>query len=218
MRNSSCFLFFERGIFMQKLLSFHREYTFDGKKYFYDKCRKKYILKTPEEIIRQTTVKFFRWKLHTPLRNIQTEVSMKRYGYPERRDRADILILQPDGNTILAVVECKAAYISIDEKVIAQLLRYAKALNSEFAFATNGSDLRVFRFDQRSGYKETECPASYKRMCRSNYNETPQAMTLSSRPDLKTLENITYVRRHYDSYIGRQTREHLKKKRYWPQQ
>lgn len=158
----------------------------------------------------------FRWKLHTPLRNIQTEVSMKRYGYPERRDRADILILRPDGNTILAVVECKAAYISIDEKVIAQLLRYAEALNSEFAFATNGSDLRVFRFDQKSGYKETECPASYKRMCRSNCNETPQAMTLSSRPDLKTLENITYVRRHYDSYIGRQTREHLKKKRCWP--
>lgn len=119
MRNSSCFLFFERGIFMQKLLSFHREYTFDGKKYFYDKCRKKYILKTPEKIKRQTTVKFFRWKLHIPLRNIQTEVSMKRYGYPERRDRADILILRPDGNTILAVVECKAAYIPIDEKVIA---------------------------------------------------------------------------------------------------
>ena len=79
----------------------------------------------------------------------------------------------------------KAGHTPFDEKVIAQLLRYAKALNSEFAFATNGSDLRVFG--------------------------------LIRDPDLKTLENITYVRRHYDSYIGRQTREHLKKKRYWPQ-
>ena len=117
-------------------------------------------------------------------------------------------------------MECKAAYIPIDEKVIAQLLRYAKALNSEFAFATNGSDLRVFRFDQRSGYKETECPASYKRMCRSNCNETPQAMTLSSRPDLKTLENITYVRRHYDLsliHISKRVRLQRKKQKKWYQ-
>lgn len=77
---------------------------------------------------------------------------MKRYRYLGRKDRADLLLLRRDCRTILAVVECKAAGIPIDEKVVDQLLRYAHALNVEYAFATNGTELRIYRFNQKDGY------------------------------------------------------------------
>ncbi len=180
--------------YIPKLFYLHKEYIRDGKRCLYDKCRKKYIAKTPEEVVRQSVIRYFRWILHTPLRNIQTEVSLKRYGHLGRKDRADILLLRPDCHTILAVIECKAVGIPIDEKVIDQLLRYANALNTEYAFATNGTVLKVYRFNKKDGYIETECPTSYKEMCQSYCNETPQVMTLYSRADLEQLHNLKYIR------------------------
>lgn len=191
--------------YIPKLFHLHKEYIRDGKRCLYDNCRKKYVAKTPEEMVRQSVIQYFRWILHTPLRNMQTEVSMKRYGYLGRKDRADILLLRPDCHTILAVIECKAAGIPIDEKVIDQLLRYANALNTEYAFATNGTVLKVYRFNQKEGYIETECPTSYKEMCQSYCNETPQVMTLYSRTDLEQLHNLKYIRKNYDDYLGRQS-------------
>lgn len=191
--------------YIPKLFYLHKEYIRDGKRCLYDKCRKKYIAKTPEEVVRQSVIRYFRWILHTPLRNIQTEVSLKRYGHLGRKDRADILLLRPDFHTILAVIECKAVGIPIDEKVIDQLLRYANALNTEYAFATNGTVLKVYRFNKKDGYIETECPTSYKEMCQSYCNETPQVMTLYSRADLEQLHNLKYIRMNYDNYLGRQS-------------
>lgn len=111
----------------------------------------KKVVLTPEERVRQSVVSYFRWILRTPLRYMQTEVSMKRYGYTSRKDRADLLILRPDGNTILAVIECKAAHVEISEEVIGQMLRYAKALNTEYAFATNGHDFFAYGFQRKKG-------------------------------------------------------------------
>ena len=90
-----------------------KTYVSEGKEYVYDRCRRKKVVLTPEERVRQSVVSYFRWILRTPLRYMQTEVSMKRYGYTSRKDRADLLILRPDGNTILAVIECKAAHVEI---------------------------------------------------------------------------------------------------------
>lgn len=181
----------------------------DGRKYYFDKCRKKNIPVTPEEIVRQSIVAYFRWILRTPICYMQTEVSMKRYGYTNRKDRADILILRPDGKTILAVVECKADYVEITKDVIAQMIRYAKALNTEYAFATNGRVFIAYKYDKKKGYAPVKCPASYKQMCCSYTNKTPQMMSALKRDDLITLENSKYVRRNYDSIIGRQTKEEL---------
>lgn len=181
----------------------------NGKKYFFDKCRKKNVSATPEENIRQSMVAYFRWFFHTPMRYIQTEVSMKRYGYTSRKDRADILILRPDGKTILAVVECKADYVEINQEIIAQMIRYAKALNTEYAFATNGKIFITYKFNKKKGYIPAKCPQSYRSMCYSYNNAVPQTMTLSNRQELKVLENTRYIRKNYDSCIGRQTQEEL---------
>lgn len=188
----------------QKLLSSKTTET-EGKKYIYDKCRKKKVIATPEEYVRQTVLSYFRWFLRTPLHCIQTEVSMKQYGYTTKKDRADILILRPDGKTILAVVECKAEYIEINQEVIDQMLRYANTLNVEYAFATNGNILVSYRYDKSKGYIPVNCPQSYKKMCGSYNNTTPQIRTFTERTELARLNNITYIRKNYRDYIGSQT-------------
>lgn len=181
----------------------------EGKKYLYDKCRQKKVAATPEEYVRQMLVSYFRWILHTPIRYIQTEVSMKSYGYTNRKDRADILILRPDGNTILAVIECKASNIEINGAVTEQMLRYAKALNTEYAFAANGRELVSYRFDKKKSYVQVECPGSYREMCSSFENTVPQVKTIYERPELEMLNDTKFVRKTYDDYIGRETREEL---------
>ena len=186
-----------------------KTYVSEGKEYVYDRCRQKKVVLTPEERVRQSVVSYFRWILRTPLRYMQTEVSMKRYGYTSRKDRADLLILRPDGNTILAVIECKAAHVEISEEVIGQMLRYAKALNTEYAFATNGHDFFAYGFQRKKGYLPVECPGSYREMCLSCENPVPQSQTIGMRSDLHKLNDIKFIRRTYYDYIGGQTRDEL---------
>lgn len=186
-----------------------KTYVSEGKEYVYDRCRRKKVVLTPEERVRQSVVSYFRWILRTPLRYMQTEVSMKRYGYTSRKDRADLLILRPDGNTILAVIECKAAHVEISEEVIGQMLRYAKALNTEYAFATNGHDFFAYGFQRKKGYLPVECPGSYREMCLSCENPVPQSQTIGMRSDLHKLNDIKFIRRTYYDYIGGQTRDEL---------
>ena len=131
-----------------KIIRFFQLKENRNRKYVYDKSRKKEVAATPEEKVRQAVVAYFRWILHTPIRYIQTEISMKRYGYIGNKDRADIIVLRPDGETVLAVIECKADYVEISKDVIAQMLRYAETLNAEFAFSTNGKKLVSYGFDK----------------------------------------------------------------------
>ena len=119
------------------------------------------------------------------------------------------MILRPDGNTILAVIECKAAHVEISEEVIGQMLRYAKALNTEYAFATNGHDFFAYGFQRKKGYLPVECPGSYREMCLSCENPVPQSQTIGMRSDLHKLNDIKFIRRTYYDYIGGQTRDEL---------
>lgn len=135
----------------------------------------------------------------------------KKYVYDRcrRKDRADLLILRPDGNMILAVIECKAAHVEIGEEVIEQMLRYARTLNTEYAFATNGHDFFAYGFDRKKGYLPVECPDSYRKMCLSCENSVPQVQTIGMRSDLQKLNDIKFIRRTYYDYIGGQMRDEL---------
>lgn len=192
-----------------RLFPLPEAYESGGRQYIYDQCRRKSVMATPEEKIRQLVVHYLRRVLHTPIRCMQTEVSLRRYGYTNRNDRADIIILRPDGETVLAVIECKAPQVPIGEGVINQTLRYAKALNAEYAFAANGSELAVYGFDKRKGYVPIKAPGSYGKMCRSFNNAVPQIRTIDERPALQKLNSIKFVRKYYDDYIGRQTDDKL---------
>ncbi|MCW8897478.1 MAG: type I restriction enzyme HsdR N-terminal domain-containing protein [Flavobacteriales bacterium] len=104
------------------------------KEYIFDVIRKKYLVLTPEEWVRQHVVSFLINHKHFPKSFIVIE---KGLVYNEMQKRADVLIysqqLQP-----LFLVECKAPHIKISEATFEQIARYNMVFKVPYLLVTNG--------------------------------------------------------------------------------
>ena len=104
------------------------------RKYIFDSFRKKYVLLTAEENVRQHFAHFLINKFNYPAGRIGIEVSLK-YGSVERR--CDIVVYNKNRRPAL-IVEFKAASVDITEAVFDQIVRYHMVLKSPFIAVTNG--------------------------------------------------------------------------------
>lgn len=131
-------------------------YNKEGK--IYSHIRKKYLVATPEEKVRQEftcrLVNEYKYKLE----QLGEELSTKE---GKRSARADIVIWKSiedkqNNNTPLIVVECKADYIYINEKDYAQGESYARILNAKFFITHNSYETRFWRIlkDKVPGYRQ----------------------------------------------------------------
>ena len=109
--------------------------TKKDKKYIYDIIRKKYILLTDEEKVRQLTIRFLIDELEIPKSQISTEKEFKIESGLKKR--FDIIVFNRNGK-IAILVECKSSKIKINTKVIDQILIYNKKLNAKYLMVTNG--------------------------------------------------------------------------------
>lgn len=96
--------------------------------------RKKWLVLTPEEWVRQHFINLLTEHLGYPKGLIKLEHSMK---YFKNAKRSDITVLDREGNTFL-LVECKSSDVSLDKKVLSQLSEYNKILDSKFLSISNG--------------------------------------------------------------------------------
>lgn len=100
----------------------------------FDVLRKKFVILTPEEWVRQHVVNFLLTEKKMPqsLLNVEKQLKvntiLKRY---------DLLVYNPDGSIHL-VVECKAASVPITQETFDQIARYNLALNAKYLMVTNG--------------------------------------------------------------------------------
>jgi len=106
-----------------------------GKEFIFDALRKKWLLLTPEEWVRQNLVQFLQTDLKYPAALIALEKEIK---LGELKKRFDILIYDANHNPWM-MIECKAAAIKMDEKVLQQVLRYNISIPVKFIIITNGS-------------------------------------------------------------------------------
>jgi len=100
----------------------------------FDIIRKKYVVLTPEEWVRQNFVHYLILSKKTPKSLIRIEMHLELNG---TRKRSDIVIHNQHGNPLLAV-ECKAPEIKITQSVFDQLARYNLKLNVPYLIVTNG--------------------------------------------------------------------------------
>ena len=118
----------------------------NGKKYIYDKVRKKDILFTPEEKVRQQVLTYLIDELKVPEYMIDEETAMSYYKVISSK-RPDILILKKDEKTgeavPMAVIECKRNNTLIDGVIIEQTLHYAEQLGCNYAMITDGDYVDV---------------------------------------------------------------------------
>lgn len=100
----------------------------------FDEIRKKFILLTPEEWVRQHVVKFLLEQKNYPKSHINVEKIIKLNGLTKRYD---VIVFQPDGKIIL-LVECKAPEVAISQNTFDQIARYNLKMDAQFMLVTNG--------------------------------------------------------------------------------
>ena len=121
--------------------------------YIFDVVRKKFVLLTPEEWVRQHVVNFLTVHKKYPLNRISVERELK---FNDLSKRTDILVYDRAGNIEL-LAEIKNPWISLDEVAVKQILTYNKTLNSRYLLLTNGQ--KIILFDSRSGEYLEDIPA-----------------------------------------------------------
>lgn len=134
-------------------------YKRQGKECYLDPVRQKLIYITPEETVRQQAISYLRDILGTPEEMIVVEQHLSHYGI-ESRKRADIVVHAMDDNNIqrpIAVVECKAPEVYLDEKAVNQMLDYCDLIGADYAMLVNGNRQICFRYNEQAHrYDEIE--------------------------------------------------------------
>ncbi|GAK97055.1 hypothetical protein JCM19294_561 [Nonlabens tegetincola] len=102
----------------------------------FDQVRKKFVVLTPEEWVRQHVVEFLLSRKRIPLNLLTVEKQIRVSGTLKRYD---IVSYNKDGSVHL-VVECKAPDVKITQETFDQIARYNKELQSEYLMVTNGLD------------------------------------------------------------------------------
>ena len=106
----------------------------ENKVAIFDEIRKKFIIITPEEWVRQHVVQFLLQEKKYPKSHINVEKLLK---INDLNKRYDIVVYNPDGS-IFILVECKAPEIKISQHTFDQIARYNMTLKSEYLMVTNG--------------------------------------------------------------------------------
>lgn len=109
--------------------------TEGDKDFVFDAMRKKWLLLTPEEWVRQNFVQYLIRTKNYPAALIALE---KEIALGELKKRFDILIYDTNHQPWM-MVECKAASIDINEAVLQQVLRYNISVPVKYIIITNGN-------------------------------------------------------------------------------
>ena len=105
----------------------------ENRNQIFDEVRKKWLVCTPEEWVRQHFIQWLITDKSFPISNIAIEGGLKLYTLQKRTD----IICYKNGSPLL-LVECKAPYVKIDQAVFDQLFRYNLEVKAPLLAVTNG--------------------------------------------------------------------------------
>lgn len=123
-------------------------YTFkqrekEGKLEVFDPIRRKWLLMTPEERVRQQFILYLLNVKMVPASHISVEHAITVNGLTKRYD---IVVYNIDKKPQI-VIECKAPEVEITQKVVEQAGRYNKTLHAPVLGVTNGTTNLFFTID-----------------------------------------------------------------------
>lgn len=105
-----------------------------GKVFIFDNIRKKYVVLTPEEWVRQHFVQHLIQNLHYPKALFRIESGLT---YNSRQKRSDILIRDREEKPWM-LVECKSDAIKLTQKAFNQIAVYNMTIGATYLAVTNG--------------------------------------------------------------------------------
>jgi len=102
--------------------------------FIFDEIRKKHLVLTPEEWVRQHFIHYLIVEKNFPRSLIQIEAGLS---LNDRQKRTDIVIFNKSGQRIM-VIECKAPAVKISQGVFDQAARYNSVHKAKWLVVTNG--------------------------------------------------------------------------------
>jgi hypothetical protein len=105
-----------------------------NKKYIFDLIRKKFILLTHEEWVRQNCIMFLinEQKIPKVLINVEKKIKVNNL-----TKRYDIIVYKPNGSVFL-LVECKSPKVNINQGTFNQISIYNSEIIAQYLMLTNG--------------------------------------------------------------------------------
>ncbi len=106
----------------------------ENKTLIFDIIRKKFMVLTPEEWVRQHVLHFLISEKKYPISHINVEKQLKLHNTVKRYD---IVVFNANGS-IQIVIECKAPKIKINQQTFDQIAQYNFVLQASYLLVTNG--------------------------------------------------------------------------------
>ena len=106
----------------------------ENKVSIFDEIRKKFIVLSPEEWVRQNVIQFLLQNKNYPKSYINVEKLIKVNGLNKRYDG---IVFKPNGEIFL-LIECKAPEVPISQDTFDQIARYNLELKAQYLMVTNG--------------------------------------------------------------------------------
>ena len=113
----------------------------EGRTYVFDPLRRRQVVLTPEEEVRQKVLYLLVEQLQVPAGLVAVEYSLKVNGMDKR---ADVVVFGKEGLPLM-IVECKAPTVTLTEAVLDQAVRYHSALKPNYLLLTNGTSMYCFK-------------------------------------------------------------------------
>jgi len=111
----------------------------------WDGLRGIYLTLTPEEWVRQHLIAYLVAACGVQPKRIVEEYAVNLNGQPQRAD----VVVADDRGAPLLLAECKAPDVTVNERTLAQAVRYNSELDARWIILTNG--LRHYCWERRDG-------------------------------------------------------------------
>lgn len=127
----------------------------EGKIWIFDIIRKKRIVLTPEEWVRQHIVHFFINQLKYPKSLIKIESGLK---YNQLQKRSDVVVYDREGKPWL-LMECKSPEQKLSQQTIMQASVYNQNVKAKYISVSNG--MKHVCYEVKENVSETELLNSF---------------------------------------------------------
>ena len=184
------------------------QYRRGGKPCYECSARKKLILSTSEEEVRQAFIRFLLVEVGVPADCLEAEVPMSRFA-SGGRGRADIIVYGHNsaGDKVpVAIVECKEPNQPLIDRTLTQVTGYDAVAQAGLVIITNGADVAIH--EKRNGhYQALATIPSYQHMLEREQRKLRLLPTqpIYPRPCHKPLRKKVVQAIIDDGFIGQET-------------
>jgi type I site-specific restriction endonuclease len=124
----------------------------EEKSYIFDPIRKKWVVLTPEEWVRQHLILFLVQTKKYPASLLAVE---RLITFNKLKKRFDLLLFNKTGKPEM-LIECKAPEVNLSKETLFQIATYNMVFKVPYLFISNGLNHLLFQLNEEGNYVRTQ--------------------------------------------------------------